>query len=100
MNDRLLKHHFTQRIDQWLQLHATGANPLGKGRTRDNQAGAAKHGFLAIQRQMVSKLRNHDVGQQARSRDALVDHLRRHRCLDSVFRNCRRPTYHGYGALR
>lgn len=85
VNDRPFKPHFAQRIDQGLQLHTAGANPLGEGRTRGTQAGAAEHGFLTIQRQMVSKLRNHDVGQQARSRDALVDYLRRHRSLDQCF---------------
>ncbi|MCY1511688.1 hypothetical protein D9M68_461240 [compost metagenome] len=34
---------------------------------------------------MVSKLGHHHVSQQPRSRDAFVDHLRRHRCLDQRF---------------
>lgn len=85
VNDRLFKHHFAQRINQWLQLNTAGANSLGEGRTRDSKAGTAEHDLLTIKRQMVSKLRNHDVGQQARSRNALVDHLRRHWSLDQCF---------------
>jgi hypothetical protein len=34
---------------------------------------------------MVSKLGDHDVGQQPSGRDALVDDLRRNRCLDQRF---------------
>jgi hypothetical protein len=44
------KHYFAKCIDQRLQLHTAGADPLGEGRTRDSQAGAAEHGFLTIQR--------------------------------------------------
>lgn len=38
--------------------------------------------YLAVERQMVSELSYHDVGQQPGGRDALVDDLRRNRCLD------------------
>ncbi|MNP67714.1 hypothetical protein D3C76_1635750 [compost metagenome] len=34
---------------------------------------------------MVGKLGDHDVGQQPSSRDALVDDLRRNRCLNQRF---------------
>ena len=34
---------------------------------------------------MVGKLGDHDVGEQARSRDALINHLRRNGCLDQRF---------------
>lgn len=85
--------HFAHRIDQRLQLHTTGALPLSKRRARDSQAGVAKLGFLALQRQMVSKLRNHDVGQQARCRGALVDPAPA-LGSESVFRNCRRSICH------
>ncbi|MNM94790.1 hypothetical protein D3C81_1072090 [compost metagenome] len=34
---------------------------------------------------MVGELRDHDVGQQPRGRDAFVDDLRRNRCLDQGF---------------
>ncbi|MNP23841.1 hypothetical protein D3C76_1165660 [compost metagenome] len=34
---------------------------------------------------MVSKLGNHDVGQQPSGRDTLVDDLRRNRCLNQRF---------------
>lgn len=53
MDDRLLKHHLAQRIDQWLQLHTTGAHLLSKRRARDSKARAAKHGLLTVQRQMI-----------------------------------------------
>ncbi len=59
-----------------LLLHIVGADPLSKRRTRDSQACVVKHGFLTVQRQMVGKLRVHDVGQQTSGLDALVDHLR------------------------
>lgn len=34
---------------------------------------------------MVGKLGHHDVGQQARCRDAFVDDVRRYWCLDQCF---------------
>ena len=34
---------------------------------------------------MVSKLGNHDVCKEARSRDAFINNLRRNRCLDQRF---------------
>ena len=34
---------------------------------------------------MVGELRNHDMGQQPCGRDALVDNVRRNRCLDQRF---------------
>ena len=39
-------------------------------------------GILTVKRQMVSKLGDHDVGQQPCRRDALVDDLSRSRRLD------------------
>ncbi|MNN26007.1 hypothetical protein D3C81_1395010 [compost metagenome] len=50
MNDLLLKHDFAQRIHQRLQLHTASTDPLRKGRTRNRQAGPAKHRFLTVQR--------------------------------------------------
>jgi len=41
--------------------------------------------LLPVQRQVVSELRHHHVRQQACGRDALVDHLGRHWCLDQCF---------------
>ena len=70
-----------ERIDQRLQPHAAGAHPLRQGGARDSQTCACKDAFLAVQRQVVSVLGHQHLGQQARSRDAFVDHMRGNRRL-------------------
>ena len=85
VNHALGQHHFVQRIDQGLKLHASLAHPLCQGRTRNGQTDATEDLFLSIQRQVVGELGHHHMGQQARRGDALVDYLRRHRRLDLRF---------------
>ncbi len=82
VDDAVRQYGFVQRINQRLKLHAAVAHPLRQGRTGDGQPGATKDFLLAIQRQMVGELGHHDVGQQARCRDAFVDDVRRYRRLD------------------
>jgi len=42
------KHHFAQSINQWLQLHTAGADPLRQGRARDGEP-ARPRSFLTAQ---------------------------------------------------
>ena len=95
MNHALGQHHFAQRIDQGLKLHAGLTHPLRQCRARDGQAGTAEDLFLPVQRQVVGELGHHHVGQQAGSGDTLVDYLRRHRGLDQCFAlpTCPFPTH-------
>jgi len=55
------KYHFAQSINQRLQLHAAGTDPLGQGRARDGKASPAKDLFLAVQRQMITVLGDHHL---------------------------------------
>lgn len=68
-------------VDQRLQAHTAHTHPGRQRRARDGQAGALEDGFLAIQRQMVRVLGDEHMGEQAGGRQALVDDIRRHRCL-------------------
>ncbi len=52
---------------------------------RNRQTGPAEDAFLAIQRQVIEILGDQHMGEQAGGRDALVDHMRRHRCLHQGF---------------
>ncbi len=81
VQDGVGQHPFAQRVDERLQLHAAGADPLRQRRSRDRQASAAEDRFLAVERQVVHELGDQHLGQQARSGDALVDNVRRHRRL-------------------
>lgn len=45
-----------ERIDQWLQAYATGADPRTERGARDGQAGTPEDRFLAVQRQVVGVL--------------------------------------------
>ncbi|MNM65254.1 hypothetical protein D3C81_766860 [compost metagenome] len=82
VDDAVRQHGFAQRINQRLKLHAAVAHPLRQGRTGDGQPGATEDFFLTIQRQMISELGHHDMGQQACGRYAFVDDVRRYRRLD------------------
>ena len=70
-----------ERIDQRLQPHPAGANPLRQSRARNGQTGAGKDGFLPVQRQVVGVLGHQHLGQQAAGGNALVDHMSSHRHL-------------------
>lgn len=67
---------FLQGLHDWLQAHPALADPRAQRRSRDRQAGAREDRFLAIQRQVIRMLCHQHVREQARSRDALVDHGR------------------------
>jgi len=47
---------FVQCVDQCLQLHAAGADPVSQRRLRDRQSGTSEDRFLAVQRQMIDVL--------------------------------------------
>ena len=79
---RTLEQHRPQRIDQRLQVHAASTDPLRQRRARYGQASPFEDAFLPIQRLVIGVLRHQHLGQQPRGRQALVDHLRRHRRLD------------------
>jgi len=85
VDDYLPKHYFAQRVDQRLQLDASNANPLSQRRTWNRQASSTEDRFLTVKGQMVSELRDHDVVEQVRSRDALINNLRRNQCLSQRF---------------
>ena len=65
-----------ERVDQRRQANAADAHPLGHAGAGNVNTRAGVNLFLAVQRQMIIVLGHHDLGQQARSRDALVDDLR------------------------
>jgi hypothetical protein len=46
----VLEERCPQRVDQWLQLGAALADPLGKRGARDRQAGALEDAFLPVER--------------------------------------------------
>ena len=68
-----------QRRGQRRQTHAADADPLRHARARDVHARAGVDLGLPVQRQVVVVLGDDHLCQQARRRDALVDHLRGHR---------------------
>lgn len=82
MDYALRQYRFAQGVDQRLELHAGLSDPLCQCRARDSQTRTAKDLLLPVQRQMIGVFGHHDMSQQAGSRDALVDHLGRYRCLD------------------
>ena len=71
---------FAQGIDQRMKLYASVPDQLRRRRAGNGQAGTAED-ILPVQRQVVSELRHHQVGQHACGGEALVDHLGRHRRL-------------------
>lgn len=68
-------------IDQRLQLHAAGADPLGERRARQCHAGTREDGLLAVQRKVVGVLGNEHLCEEPGSGQALVDDLRGRRRL-------------------
>ena len=80
-----------QSIDQRLQPHAAGADPLRQGGAGDGQTGAAKDALLPVQRQMIGVLGHQHLGQQTGGRDTFVDHMRVDRCLLNSFALCAGP---------
>ena len=56
------EHHIAQRVDQGLQLHTGHAYPLSQSGTWNRQARSTENRLLAVQRKMIGKLRDHDVG--------------------------------------
>jgi len=80
-----------ERIDQRLELHPTDADPLGQGRAGERHPGPGKDAFLAVERQMVSVFGDQHVGQEAGGREALVDDLSRHRCLNQALTGAAGP---------
>ena len=82
MQHLALEQHRFLCIDQRLQANAAHADPLSQRRSRDRIAGTAEHLFLPVERRMIRILRDQHLRKQSGSRDALVDHLRGHRCLD------------------
>lgn len=85
VDDALGQHGIAQRINYRLELHTSLSNPLCQCRACNRQTGPTKKLLLPVQRQVVGKLRHHHMRQQACGRDALVDYLSRHRCLDQCF---------------
>ena len=74
-----------QRLGQRRQAHPADADPLRHARARNVHARARVDLGLPIQRQVIVVLGHHHLRQQARRRDALVDHLRGHwRGLDRL----------------
>jgi hypothetical protein len=55
------EHHFTQGIDQRLQLNTSSTHPARQGGTRDHESGAGKDFFLAVQPQMSGVLGEHHL---------------------------------------
>ena len=55
------KYLFAQSLDQQLQLHAAGTDPLVQGLARDGKASPAKDLFLTVQRQMITVLGDHHL---------------------------------------
>lgn len=76
-----IEHLRFERIDQRLQLHATGANPVRQRRARQCQARPLEDTFLAIQRQVIGVLRHEHLGEQSGRGQSLVDDVGRHRRL-------------------
>ncbi|CAG9183956.1 hypothetical protein LMG23992_05116 [Cupriavidus laharis] len=70
-----------QRVHQRLQVHTADADPGAQRRLRDRQASARVDTFLPIERKMVTELGHQRMRQQAGGGDALVDDVRRNRCL-------------------
>ena len=68
-----------ERCDQRRQAHAADADPLRHARARDVHPGARVYLGLAVQRQVIVVLGHGHLRKQAGRRDALVDHLCRHR---------------------
>ena len=68
-----------QRVDQRLQGHPDGADPLGQGRAAQCHPAAGIDRLLPVQRQMIKVLAHRHLRQQARGGDAAVDDRRRHR---------------------
>ncbi|SAL88375.1 hypothetical protein AWB68_08755 [Caballeronia choica] len=87
----LLQHFFAKCIDQGLQARATRANPGAERRLRDRQTRPRKDALLSIQRQVIAVLGDQHLSQQAGGRDALVDHMRRHRSLHQRLACLARP---------
>lgn len=69
-------------LDQWRQLHADGADPLGLRRTGDGHTGATHDGLQAEQRLVVDVLGHDHMRHQAGGGQPLVDDGRWHRRLD------------------
>ena len=74
-----------ERIDQRLQSHAAGTDPLRQGGARDGQTGTRIDAFLAVQGKVVGVLGYQHLGQQAGGGDAFVDHMRLDGCLGDGF---------------
>jgi hypothetical protein len=70
------------RIDQGLQLHTAFADPLGQRGARKGMSRALEDRLLPVQRQVIQVLGHEHLREQSRRGQALVDHVRRHGCLN------------------
>jgi hypothetical protein len=81
MQRGLLQQLFAQKIGQWLQHKADGADPLGQHAAGEVDPQAQALRLLPVQRQVVGVLGNHRLRQQRRCGLAAID--------DQLFRHNR-----------